>query len=60
MSNIRVWSPRRGSHEREPDLARCRAAVWQSEGNWGRSYQCQRKPKVFRCVEGVEGEVGFC
>lgn len=35
----------------------CRAAVHQDR--WGFS-QCNRKPVVFRCVDGHEGELGFC
>ncbi len=42
----------------EPSVCedRCRASV--SDNSLRRSYQCQRKPTVVRCVDGKD--VGFC
>lgn len=42
----------------EPSVCedRCRASVY--DNGIRRSYQCQRKPAVIRCVDGKE--IGFC
>ncbi|WCS27195.1 hypothetical protein LOK46_10380 [Methylobacterium sp. NMS14P] len=56
-----IWSPRNGLDNRRPDLAHCRAVVYPKETyGWLHGYQCPRKAIVFRCVEGHEGELGFC
>lgn len=55
-----VWKPNTSRIDnRTVNLANCRESCWTRE-SWNHTYQCTRKAIVFRCVDGYEGELGFC
>lgn len=52
-----IWTARFTNKPGTPE--KCRASVHSRETQgWMQTYQCARKPTVFRCVDGAE--YGFC
>lgn len=55
MVYTHIYTHKFAKQEGSPE--RCRSAV-HDEGRWPSYHQCTRKPKVFRCIDGIE--YGFC